>query len=283
MDDLKILILGANGQLGKEFQKEFSFRNIDYLAPDKRECDITLFDNIRQFIENRKPNFIINCAAYNAVDNAESNSDLAYLINHKSVENLAKICKDNNIFFIHYSSDYVFDGRKGDLYSESDSVNPLNVYGKSKLAGENAVLDILNHSLVLRLSWAYGNGNQNFIFKLKDWASKNRILKISSDDVSIPTNTHDIVQATLDLVKTKATGLFHLTNSNYCSRYEWARFVLDTLNLNNIVIPVPMSNFNSLAQRPIFSPMSNDKVCSILNYKLPDWRISTQKYLTGDL
>lgn len=283
MDDLKILILGANGQLGKEFQKEFSFRNIDYLAPDKRECDITLFDNIRQFIENRKPNFIINCAAYNAVDNAESNSGLAYLINHKSVENLAKICKDNNIFFIHYSSDYVFDGRKGDLYSESDSVNPLNVYGKSKLAGENAVLDILNNSLVLRLSWAYGNGNQNFIFKLKDWASKNRILKISSDDVSIPTNTHDIVQATLDLVKTKATGLFHLTNSNYCSRYEWARFVLDTLNLNNIVIPVPMSNFNSLAQRPIFSPMSNDKVCSILNYKLPDWRISTQKYLTGDL
>ena len=283
MDDLKILILGANGQLGKEFQKEFSLRNIDYLAPDKRECDITLFDNTRQFIENRKPNFIINCAAYNAVDNAESNSGLAYLINHKSVENLAKICKDNNIFFIHYSSDYVFDGRKGDLYSESDSVNPLNVYGKSKLAGENAVLDILNNSLVLRLSWAYGNGNQNFIFKLKDWASKNRILKISSDDVSIPTNTHDIVQATLDLVKTKATGLFHLTNSNYCSRYEWARFVLDTLNLNNIVIPVPMSNFNSLAQRPIFSPMSNDKVCSILNYKLPDWRISTQKYLTGDL
>ena len=283
MNDLKILILGANGQLGKQFQKELLSRNINYLAPNKKECDITLFDNIRQFVEAKKPNFIVNCAAYNAVDNAESNSELAFLINHKSVENIAKICKDNNIFFIHYSSDYVFDGRKGDLYSESDSVNPLNVYGKSKLAGENSVLDILNNSLVLRLSWAYGNGNQNFIFKLKDWASKNHILKISSDEVSIPTNTYDIVQATLDLIKTKATGLFHLINSNYCSRYEWARFVLDTLKLDNIIIPVPMSNFHSLAQRPLFSPMSNDKVCSILNYKLPDWRISTQKYLMGDL
>jgi len=283
MNDLKILILGANGQLGKQFQKELLSRNINYLAPNKKECDITLFDNIRQFVEAKKPNFIVNCAAYNAVDNAESNSELAFLINHKSVENIAKICKDNNIFFIHYSSDYVFDGRKGDLYSESDSVNPLNVYGKSKLAGENSVLDILNNSLVLRLSWAYGNGNQNFIFKLKDWASKNHILKISSDEVSIPTNTYDIVQATLDLIKTKATGLFHLINSNYCSRYEWARFVLDTLKLDNIIIPVPMSYFHSLAQRPLFSPMSNDKVCSILNYKLPDWRISTQKYLMGDL
>jgi dTDP-4-dehydrorhamnose reductase len=283
MNDLKILILGANGQLGRQFQKELLNRNINYLAPNKKECDITLFDNIRQFIETRKPNYIINCAAYNAVDNAESNSELVFLINHKSVENIAKICKDNNIFFIHYSSDYVFDGRKGDLYSESDSVNPLNVYGKSKLAGENSVLDILNNSLVLRLSWAYGDGNQNFIYKLKDWASKNHILKISNDEVSIPTNTYDIVNATLDLIKIKATGLFHLTNSNYCSRYEWARFVLDTLNLDNIIIPVPMSNFQSLAQRPLFSPMLNDKICSILNYKLPDWRTSTQKYLIGDL
>jgi dTDP-4-dehydrorhamnose reductase len=141
----------------------------------------------------------------------------------------------------------------------------------------------LNNSLVLRLSWAYGDGNQNFIYKLKDWASKNHILKISNDEVSIPTNTYDIVKATLDLIKIKATGLFHLTNSNYCSRYEWARFVLDTLNLDNIIIPVPMSNFQSLAQRPLFSPMLNDKICSILNYKLPDWRTSTQKYIIGDL
>lgn len=279
MEGSKILILGAEGQLGKQFQKELKLRGVKYIALDKIDCDITQFDNVNRIIDTISPELIINCAAYNSVDNAELNADLAYMVNYKAVENIAKICNRDGIFFVHYSTDYVFDGQKGDLYFEDDITNPLNVYGKSKLAGERAILDILTNYLIIRPSWVYGEGNQSFIVNLLKWASMSRVIKISSDQVSIPTSTYDIVQVTLDLIDKQKTGLFHVTNSNYCSRYEWSRFILEALNMNNIVIPVSIFTFESSAQRPLFTPMSNDKVCATLNNNIPDWRISMKEFL----
>lgn len=275
----KFLILGANGQLGKAFKKELSARGINCSAPDEKDCNITQFDEMKRMIDSCAPDVVINCAAYNAVDDAENKKDLADLINHQAVKNVAEICAANGSLFVHYGTDYVFDGNKGDFYLESDTPNPLNVYGATKLAGERAVLDTSGDSLVLRLSWVYGEGTQNFIHKLLGWASKNRILRISSDEVSIPTNTHVVVLKTLELIEMKITGLFHLTNSDYCSRYEWCRFVLETLNLDNIVIPVPMSTFSTPARRPAFAPMSNQNVRKILNEPIPHWKASMKEYL----
>ncbi len=276
---LRFMILGANGQLGKEFRKELASQGFTYDAPEEKECDITRFDEMNRMIDALGPDVIINCAAFNAVDNAEKDRELADLINHRAVGNLAGICGKNGTVLVHYGTDYVFDGSKGDFYNEEDEPHPLNVYGTTKLAGENAVLSSSAPSLVFRPSWVYGDGTQNFIHKLLGWASKNRILKISGDEVSIPTSTRVIVKATLKLVEDGSGGLYHLTNSDYCSRYEWCRFVLETLRLTNIVIPVPMADFNLPARRPVFVPMSNGKAQKALGYSIPHWKTSLGEYL----
>jgi dTDP-4-dehydrorhamnose reductase len=276
----RFLIVGANGQLGKEFQRELAIRGLDFFAPDERDLDITDFGSIDFKIEHMAPSILINCAAFNAVEDAETKTELAHLINEKSVENLATICKRRSIFMVHYSSDYVFDGKKGDLYTEQDAPNPLNVYGKSKLAGELAVRNILTESLVFRTSWVFGDGNQNFIHKLLGWAAQNRVLKLSSDEVSVPTSTRDLVALTLRSIEKKLTGFYHLTNSGYASRYEWGKFVLELLGRESVLIPVPMNAFPSAAVRPGFSPMSNRQLATALGVDIPDWREAVKSFLS---
>lgn len=279
LEQEKILITGSSGQLGKAFQKELAERNISYFAPEEKECNITLFDSIAKTIDTLEPSVVINCAAYNAVDDAESNPVIADLVNHMSVKNMADICKTRNCRFVHYGTDYVFNGNKGDLYNETDDPDPLNVYGKSKAAGELAALNSGCNSLVLRTSWVYGDGTQNFIHKLLGWAEKNRVLKISSDEASVPTSVKEMVKATLILLEKDVSGLFHLTNSNYCSRYEWCRYVLEVLGKDNVVIPVPMSVFKTAAKRASFTAMSNRKIQSVIGYEIPDWRTSVREHL----
>lgn len=275
----KILIAGSAGQLGKAFKNELAQRNINFVAPDEKDCNITQFESVAKIIDSLEPSIVINCAAYNAVDDAETNQEIADLVNHKSVKNMAYICKTRNCRIVHYGTDYVFNGKKEDLYKETDEPDPLNIYGKSKAAGEQAVLDSGCKSLVLRTSWVYGDGTQNFICKLLGWSEKNRILKISSDEASVPTSVKEMVKATLTLLEKNESGLFHLTNSNYCSRYEWCRFVMETLDKENVIIPVPMSFFKTAAKRASFTAMSNEKIQSVLGYKIPDWRISVKEYL----
>ena len=275
----KYLILGANGQLGKQFAKDLHARNESVIAPDEKDCDITSIDILSQFIDSVKPTVIINCAAYNAVDLAEQQSDIATLINTTAVKNIATLCNEMKIFFVHYSSDYVFDGTKGNLYNENDVPNPLNVYGKSKRAGEEAVLSLGSKYLLFRTSWVFGNGTQNFIHKMLQWSQKNPVLKLTADEVSVPTSTIDLVDITLQSIDKELTGLYHLTNSDYASRYEWGRYIAKQLSLKSTIIPVPMSAFPSPAQRPLFSAMSNEQLQKDLGFTIPDWRDAIQRFL----
>jgi dTDP-4-dehydrorhamnose reductase len=268
----KFLILGASGQLGNEFQQVFSHRDIEYFAPDESTANILDYKAIEELTIALRPDIVINCAAYNAVDDAETNPTSAFKVNSDAVGALAELCRREKMFLVHYSSDYVFDGKKEDFYTEQDIPAPLNVYGKSKLAGEKAVLDILPASLIFRLSWVIGKGKQNFLYKLVQWAANNLVLKISADETSVPTFTHDIVNATLLSLEENLEGLFHLTNSDYASRYELARYFLKKANFNNIVIPVPVNYFKTLAERPIFTVMSNQKLSIALDTTIPDWR-----------
>ncbi|MBW7889150.1 MAG: dTDP-4-dehydrorhamnose reductase, partial [Bacteroidetes bacterium] len=271
MNKEKYLILGSNGQLGREFRKQLTEKKIPFFAPPEQEFDITNFEAIASQIEKLSPSVIINCAAYNAVDDAETTPEPAYLINQHAVENLAKGSKNIGAKFVHYSTDYVFDGTKGNLYTEEDLPNPQSVYGNSKLAGEKAIMEITDNYLILRTSWVFGDGRQNFIFKLRQWAEKNSVLKISSDEVSVPTGTADLADITLRALSKQLTGTFHAVNSDYASRYEWGRYVAEILGLKNIIIPVPMSTFQTAAKRPGFSAMFNNKLSEALEYKIPHW------------
>jgi len=273
------LILGANGQLGKQFAKDLTNRRLSVLAPDEKDCDITSVDILSRYLESTKPSVVINCAAYNAVDMAEQQQETAALINTSAPGTIASLCAERNISIVHYSSDYVFDGSKGDRYTEQDVPNPLNVYGKSKRNGEEAVLAAGGRSLVLRTSWVFGNGSQNFIHKMLQWSQKNPVLKLTADEVSVPTSTIDLVNLTLLAIDKGLSGLYHCTNSDYASRYEWGRYVAKKLSLSSTIIPVPMSMFPSPAQRPLFSAMSNQHLQTELGIEIPDWRDAVDRFV----
>jgi len=273
------LILGANGQLGKQFAKDLALRNETVIAPDEKDCDITSIDTLSRIFDTVHPTTIINCAAYNAVDLAEQQADTAFLINSTAVKNIATLCTERKIFFVHYSSDYVFDGAKNNLYTEEDKPNPVNIYGKSKLAGEEAILSLNGKFLLCRTSWVFGNGTQNFIHKLLQWSQKNPVLKLTADEVSVPTSTIDLVDFTLQAIKKGLTGLYHLTNSDYASRYEWGRYIAKKLSLSSTIIPAPISLFPSPAKRPLFSAMSNQKLQNALSAQIPDWRDAVDRFL----
>ena len=275
---MKVLITGADGQLGVAFIEKLKLRGIDFFATDISSCDITKADQVTMLIKNHKPTVLINCAAYNLVDDAESNPDAAYAVNSNAVGILASKCRDNGVFLVHYSTDYVFDGEKGVLYTETDAPNPVNIYGKSKYEGEKITCETLKERLVFRTSWVYGKGKQNFLYKLKTWLKENKVLHIASDEVSVPTYTDDIVAATLKGLEQGKKGLYHLTSSGYASRYEFARYFLNKSGIDALVIPELTTYFKFKAKRPKFSAMSNAKLCREFGISIPHWQDGVDRY-----
>ncbi|ADY74007.1 dTDP-4-dehydrorhamnose reductase [Desulfurobacterium thermolithotrophum DSM 11699] len=277
---MRYLIFGAKGQLGREFVKWLSGglveslkgKTVEWIGVGREECDISDLNQVLELFESTKPNVVVNCAAYNLVDKAEEDYVSAVKVNSVGVRNLAFACNRYRAFLVHYSTDYVFDGKKENaLYIEDDKPNPLNEYGKSKLIGEEFIKEEIDNFLILRVSWVYGEGRQNFIYKLLKWAENNDYLKISYDEISVPTSTRTIVDVTLKALKEGLEGLYHLTNSGYASRYEWAKKVFKIKKVNKFIYPVSSEIFNLPAKRPKFSAMSNEKVSQELNIEIPSW------------
>jgi len=276
---MKILITGARGQLAKEFQR--SLENYDYevAALDKESLDITDPDSLKRTFSRNKPDIVLNCAAYNFVDRAEDDFDAAFKVNAIGVRNLASACRKDKTLLIHYSTDYVFDGRKEDFYTEEDEPGPINSYGKSKLSGENFLKEEAENFLLFRVSWVFGEGKQNFLYKLLEQAKKTSTLKVVYDQISVPTYTKDIVSLTMLAINKGLRGLYHLTNSGYASRYEVARFFIGRLGLDNLLLPVGSENFPSPAKRPYFSAMSSLKLSKALDVHIPDWKVGIESYV----
>ncbi|MBR3628001.1 MAG: dTDP-4-dehydrorhamnose reductase [Elusimicrobia bacterium] len=276
---MKYLITGSSGQLAKAFIKKLTDLNFDFIAPSEQDLDITNKEKIYYVFSQYKPNIVINCAAYNNVEYAQQDNTKAFLINKTAVTNLVEESKKHNAKFVHFGSDYVFDGTKNDLYIETDKTNPLNEYGKSKLAGEQEALKY-NNSLVCRLSWVIGEGQQNFLFKLSGWLKNNKIIKVSSDEISVPCFSFDIADTVIKALDKGLSGLYHLTNSGKASRYELAKEFVKLNKYDNEIIPVPMASFNSKVQRPLFTAMSNKKISNELNINIPEWKESLQQFIT---
>lgn len=274
------LITGKNGQLARAFARRITLMGGECSAPDEARLDITSAECVREAIRECKPGVIVNCAAYNAVDKAEQEPGAAFAVNAEGPRNLARAAREAKALFVHFGSDYVFDGLKENgLYTEADAVNPLNEYGRSKLAGEQAVLEEHDRPLVLRLSWVFGRGKQNFIYKLGEWAKTSEYLKIACDEFSAPTSADDVAEITLQAVNQGLTGRYHLTNSGYCSRYEWAREIMKGLGIRKFIRPVSMDAFHLPAKRPKFSAMSNDAIRIALNRTIDTWEEATAKFL----
>ncbi len=279
LQKVKIALTGKNGQLAKEFIKLLSIRDINFFSFDRKELDISDFEKVEKVLKEVKPDIVINCAAYNLVDKAEEDKESAYATNTRGAENLAKICSELNCKLVHYSTDYVFDGNKKSLYIEKDIPNPLNYYGRTKLEGELKIKEILENHLIFRVSWLYGEGNNNFIRKFLDWAKDKEELKISENEVSIPTNAGKVAEVSLLAIEENLKGLYHLTNSGYASRYELALKIKEYLNLKNKIIPVNSSIFNLIAKRPEFSAMDNNLIKKVLGIDISYWDEDLKEYL----
>jgi len=276
---MRFLIFGKDGQLGSEFTSFFDNNGYKYISLSKEDCDIKSFKQVENIIKDYHPDIVINCTAYNFVDKAEEEFKEVFEVNAFALKNIANICYDAKCFLIHYSTDYVFDGLKQGFYEEEDIPNPLNMYGKSKLAGEEFVKEILDRYLIFRTSWVYGKGSQNFLYRLVQWAEKNDILKIAVDEFSVPTSTRTIVNVTIKAIEQGLTGLYHLTNSGYASRYEWAKEFFRLKAIKKLIYPAYQSDFNLPAKRPKWSVMTNEKITKALEIEIVDWKDELQDFV----
>jgi len=277
---MKYLITGRNGQLARAFTRKFEAHSTDFSAPDESRLDITDSANVMEAVAAYKPDVIINCAAYNLVDKAEQEREKVFAVNEAGPKNLARAAGKHKAVLVHFGSDYVFDGTKENgLYTEEDPPHPLNEYGKSKLSGEDLAGETDGNFLVFRLSWVYGDGQQNFIYKLTEWAKRSEYLKIACDEFSVPTAADTAVDITLRSLDAGLRGLYHLTNTGFCSRYEWATFITKQLGIQKFIRPVSMDIFDLPAKRPKFSAMSNARLSAVLKVDIPSWERALEAFL----
>jgi dTDP-4-dehydrorhamnose reductase len=276
---MKYLITGARGQLATAIIGLLEKKSADYKAFDEVALDITSPAAVSEAIDAGRPDVVINCAAYNAVDDAEQHWQRAFEINGVGVRNLAIACEKADAALVHFGTDFVFDGTKGSPYTIVDAPHPLSKYGESKLLGEMYVRDLMKRFFLIRLSWVFGSGDFSFPTKVLQWAAKNSKLRIVDDQVASPAFAGDLSGAVLDLIGTGAYGLYHMTNSGSCSRYEWARFILDRKHWHGELEPARTAEFNTAARRPPFSVLENFPLKETIGYLLPSWQEATEEFL----
>ena len=273
----KILITGAYGQLGSEL-KDISqdFPSATFTYTDRDGLDITDVEAVAKFISEGKFTTLINCAAYTAVDKAESEKDIAFAINGTASGILAKACRNANVKFVHVSTDFVFDGTMARPLLEEDSVNPLSVYGSTKLEGERLVLANNPDALILRTSWVYSSFGNNFVKTILRLCKERESLNIIFDQIGTPTYAKDLARAILEIVTGKKwkSGLYHYSNEGVASWYDFAIAIRDVAGLKTPIFPIETSQYPTPAVRPKYSVLNKKKFKHTFNISIPYWRDS---------
>jgi len=280
-----ILVTGAAGQLGNDVIEELNKRSIRHIgidlvaSNDIDALDITDAKAVKTYINNKKPQCIIHCAAYTAVDKAEDEPELCFKINAEGTENVACACKEINAEMIYISTDYVFDG-KGDIPYETDAVKaPVSSYGKSKLAGEEAVLEHLDKHYIVRISWVFGHNGNNFVKTMIRLAETRDEINVVCDQIGSPTFTLDLAVLLCDMALSGKYGEYHATNEGFCS---WAEFATEIMKLSGNsckINPIPAEQYPTKATRPKNSRLSKDSLDKAGFTRLPKWQDALKKYL----
>lgn len=271
---MKILITGAKGMLGTMLASVFADQYP--LLWDVRELDITKLDEVRKKLTAEKPDVIINAAAYTAVDKAESERDMAFLVNADGPKNLAIVAKEIGAILVHYSTDYVFPGTKQEGYAEDDAAGPaVNVYGESKLGGEKAVQESGCNFYLLRTAWLYGPNGKNFVDTMLKLGSEKPELKVINDQHGCPTSTKDVALATKYVLENKKPyGIYHAVCEGQTTWYDFAKKIFKLAGININVVPIPAADYPTAARRPQYSVLTNTKGLPMRN-----WQVALQDYL----
>ncbi len=256
----KILVTGANGQLGQSLQA-MSNEKYDFVFASRKELDITDVNSIKNWFKKYSFDYCFNFAAYTQVDQAEKEPGKAFLINTEAVGKLAGICKENHCTLFHISTDYVFDGNKKSPYKETDSANPINIYGQSKWEGEKKIIKNTDRYYIIRTSWLFSDKGNNFYKTILRLVMERDKLSIVSDQTGSPTLTYDLLDFIFWLMKHKPDyGIYHFSNEGHTSWFEFAKKIIDGKKLKTQIIPVSTEEFNRQAKRPFYSVLDKSKI-----------------------
>lgn len=274
-----ILITGAKGQLGYDFQRLFDEIDEKYIATDRDDLDITDIEKVREFVKDKNITLIINCAAYNNVDKAEEEPEICKKLNTYAPRDLAIVAKEIGADYITYSTDFVFDGKKKAPYTEENIPNPLSVYGKSKYEGEKEVFKVKPDSFVVRTSWLFGIANNNFNKQVINWSKSKDELSIVDDQISSPTYSKDLAYYSWELIKTKKYGLYHLSNGGEASKYDQGKYVLEKIGWQGKVNRAKTKDFNLKAKRAEYTKLDSSKLEKVIDKKIPSWENGIDRFL----
>ena len=288
---MKILLLGKNGQVGRELEKSLAHLG-DLTALDRQGMDLGNPDSIREQIRRVQPGVIVNAAAYTAVDKAESEPDLAIAVNGMAPGVMAEEAARLNALLVHYSTDYVFDGTKPSPYTEQDTPNPLNVYGRSKLAGERMICEHASRFLIFRSTWVYDAQGKNFLNTIKRIGAQRSELTIVDDQLGAPTWSREIAKATAQAIALyladpdpkRINGIYHLTAQGQTSWFGFAQAAAGYGLFAGLAHPpalraISSTEFPTPAKRPMYSVLSNAKLFEQFGIQLPDWKVSLRECL----
>ena len=276
----KILVTGANGQLGQCLQKISSqFEEFEFIFTDSETFDITIKEEVNDFFWQNAPDFCINAAAYTAVDLAETDIEKAFLVNADGTENLAEACAENNAQFIHVSTDYVFDGENNLSYTEEDFTNPLGVYGASKLAGDELALEVNPCSVILRTSWVYSEFGKNFVKTMLNLFATKDELNIVADQFGQPTNANDLAEAIMKIIKSEkiTPGIFNFSNLGRISWFDFAEKIAELSEAKIKLNAIETSQYPTPAKRPKNSVLDLDKISKTYAIQLKPWEESLEE------
>jgi len=278
---MKILITGTNGQVGHALVGALARHEV--ISVNRQQCDLINLDKIERMIDSHQPDLIINPAAYTRVDQAEDEPKLAFTINADAPKLMAKKAREYDIPFIHFSTDFVFDGKKKGAYCESDSTNPLGVYGSSKLAGEEAIQEVGGQAYIFRTSWVYSNIGHNFYLTMKRLSQEKDQLNVVSDQVGVPTSSYFIaaqIQKIIPRLNKAHPGIFHLVPDGYCSWYEFAKEIITKITPEfdiAKIYPIKAESYPSKASRPLNSILENTHIKNAFMLEFKNWQSELKK------
>lgn len=280
---MKLLISGANGQVGWELSRQAKYYDFECVSFNRNEMDITNHTELIEKLRTEKPNIFINAAAYTAVDNAEQEKDMALEVNSNAVHNIAQLCQEQSIFLIHISTDYVFSGSQIKPYIESDGTNPLNVYGKTKLEGEDHIRSTINNHIILRTSWVFGIHGKNFLKTIIRLAHEGQNIRVVNDQFGSPTSARSIAETILSICEQYRVdrklqfGTYHYSGIPISTWYSFAKKVLDVAFDSQYLESIPRieavtsDQYITLSKKPINSSLSCNKIEKVFKIKRSDW------------
>lgn len=278
----RILVTGANGQLGSELALISSnYAQYEWIFADRTQITLDDLDILEVQLNQIQPDVIFNCGAYTAVDKAEIEKELAFTINHLAVELIAKYTRDNTAKLIHVSTDYVFDGTSSIALNEDEETNPINVYGASKRAGEIACLKENPNSIIIRTSWVYSKFGNNFVKTMQRLMQERDDINVVNDQIGSPTYAADLAQAMITILESSnwIPGIYNYSNEGEISWYEFALTIKELGGYNCIVEGIPSASYPTPAKRPKFSLLDKKKIKTIYNLDIPNYKKSLKKYL----